>query len=347
MLPFFLQIFQKFEHDRLWLDNFLMDITSTSGDNSDEKTILRNDLSKKTGCIVDTFRYFYPNQPGAFTCWCTMTGARATNYGERLDYILADAALTIQCCEDCVLLPDVMGSDHCPVLATFHCQPLTADKCPPSCTKYWPEFIGKQKKMLDFFGKNVIGSSKVGKLKVCNKATTDVPTVKDSASTRGTIKRHAASLLMDNSVPKKRKNSNSVNQTKLSEFFSNPIIKSSGRAQPSGQGQLQSFRSLSLSSASRLNVSDSDHCERSRMLPLNNSTVNKQASVSSTWKSLLHGPGKAPLCQGHKEPCVLRTVKKDGPNQGRQFYVCDRPQGTKTNIAARCQHFEWVNQKLS
>jgi len=31
-----------------------------------------------------------------------------------------------------------------------------------------------------------------------------------------------------------------------------------------------------------------------------------------------------PLCKGHREPCVARSVKK-GPNVGRRFYVCARP----------------------
>lgn len=31
-----------------------------------------------------------------------------------------------------------------------------------------------------------------------------------------------------------------------------------------------------------------------------------------------------PLCKGHKETCVARVVKKQGPNNGRRFYVCAR-----------------------
>jgi len=42
---------------------------------------------------------------------------------------------------------------------------------------------------------------------------------------------------------------------------------------------------------------------------------------------------------------VLRTVKKDGPNKGRQFWVCARPEGHRTNRAARCEHFEWIPKK--
>ncbi|KAH6760068.1 endonuclease/exonuclease/phosphatase family protein [Perilla frutescens var. frutescens] len=35
-----------------------------------------------------------------------------------------------------------------------------------------------------------------------------------------------------------------------------------------------------------------------------------------------------PLCKGHKEPCVSRTVKKPGPNLGRRFYACARAEVT-------------------
>jgi AP endonuclease-2 len=48
---------------------------------------------------------------------------------------------------------------------------------------------------------------------------------------------------------------------------------------------------------------------------------------------------RAPCCTGHREPCVLRTVKKKGPNQGRQFYVCARPEGPPP--VGRCDHFQW------
>lgn len=35
-----------------------------------------------------------------------------------------------------------------------------------------------------------------------------------------------------------------------------------------------------------------------------------------------------PLCKGHKETCVARVVKKQGPNNGRRFYVCARAEVT-------------------
>ena len=44
-----------------------------------------------SGGFVDTFRLFFPKRKRAYTCWNMKTGARLTNYGTRLDLILANA----------------------------------------------------------------------------------------------------------------------------------------------------------------------------------------------------------------------------------------------------------------
>ena len=49
--------------------------------------------------------------------------------------------------------------------------------------------------------------------------------------------------------------------------------------------------------------------------------------ASEAWKSLMKKPPAAPLCPGHREPAELKTVKKKGPNCGRQFYSCARGEG--------------------
>lgn len=51
-----------------------------------------------------------------------------------------------------------------------------------------------------------------------------------------------------------------------------------------------------------------------------------------------------PLCKGHHEPCVARSVRK-GPNVGRQFYVCARAKGPASNPEANCDHFQWASVK--
>ncbi|KAJ7944165.1 DNA-(apurinic or apyrimidinic site) lyase [Quillaja saponaria] len=52
-----------------------------------------------------------------------------------------------------------------------------------------------------------------------------------------------------------------------------------------------------------------------------------------------------PLCKGHKEPCVVRVVKKQGPNSGRRFYVCARAEGPASNPEANCGYFKWADSK--
>ena len=63
---------------------------------------------------VDTFRHFYPDLEGQYTWWSVPTGARARNIGWRLDYFFAINELRERLV-DAFILPDVMGSDHCPV----------------------------------------------------------------------------------------------------------------------------------------------------------------------------------------------------------------------------------------
>ena len=70
-----------------------------------------------------------------------------------------------------------------------------------------------------------------------------------------------------------------------------------------------------------------------------------KASSGAQWKSLFSSRAPKPsLCRGHREPCVLQTVKKSGPNQFRRFYVCARPAGSTENPEARCGHFEWIDK---
>lgn len=64
--------------------------------------------------FVDSFRHFYPDKEGAYSWWSYMFNSRANNTGWRIDYFLADERI-IGRVVDSVILPEVMGSDHCPV----------------------------------------------------------------------------------------------------------------------------------------------------------------------------------------------------------------------------------------
>ena len=68
--------------------------------------------------FVDTFRYFHPEETGAYTWWSYMFHARERNTGWRIDYFIVSEALT-QWLEGACIHPEIFGSDHCPVELTL------------------------------------------------------------------------------------------------------------------------------------------------------------------------------------------------------------------------------------
>ena len=64
--------------------------------------------------FVDTFRHFYPDDTEQYSWWSYRGGARAKNVGWRIDYFCVSEPFMTRV-KDAKILPDVMGSDHCPV----------------------------------------------------------------------------------------------------------------------------------------------------------------------------------------------------------------------------------------
>jgi len=63
--------------------------------------------------FIDTFRVFN-DKPDNYTWWDMMTRARDRNVGWRIDYFFISENLSSNL-KSAAILPDVMGSDHCPV----------------------------------------------------------------------------------------------------------------------------------------------------------------------------------------------------------------------------------------
>ena len=336
------------------------------------------------GLFIDTLRYLHPDQEGAFTNWCTLTGARATNYGRRLDYILGNTDLVVRCLTGSSIMPDVEGSDHCPITAKLNCKPVPSKSCPPLCTRLMPEFAGKQKKLSMFFTKLKKDDTLPKSEPVCDLSKKSEP--KGDLSSSGVksiteeehVGKSQASVSQTGSkrpnentkttVPvKKRKTDNKkpdvgAKQSSLKSFFT------------SNSKQEKKDTSLSVESSPKkpeytVNTSFSKYFSKDKSAENNHENEHKEDNVSnaasdnlvkeekpkeisdnktvSAWKNLLGGLGPAPLCKGHKEPCVLRMVKKEGPNKGKQFYTCARGEGLKSNPEARCDFFKWVEKKKS
>ncbi len=63
--------------------------------------------------FLDSFREF-DQGPDNYTWWSYRMGARSRNVGWRIDYFLISTVLR-SCLINAFILPDVLGSDHCPV----------------------------------------------------------------------------------------------------------------------------------------------------------------------------------------------------------------------------------------
>uniref|UniRef100_A0A8C2DIS7 DNA-(apurinic or apyrimidinic site) endonuclease n=1 Tax=Cyprinus carpio TaxID=7962 RepID=A0A8C2DIS7_CYPCA len=351
---------------RKWLNHFLF---GTAEKNTEVELKEISQKSASGGKFVDSLRHFHPKRSNAFTCWSTLTGARQTNYGTRIDYIFADRCLVKSAfiCMD--IMPEVEGSDHCPVWAQLSCTLQASPKFPPLCTRHMPEFTGRQQKLSRFFVKVS------EKDRVFKDSEESLPGSQDT----GGILENLNPVVQENSVAKKRPtcrekdtNAHKAKRSKQMKTESNakgsllaffkpkqtPLIPSSGNLSlkptessqdsPDSESDTRSCpgnvqTETSLSMITEMETENQDEVE-GESTSIDKSKDCKKGPCTGFWKAVLHGPPQPPLCESHNETCVLRTVKKAGPNLGRQFFVCARPQGHPSNPQARCNFFAWVDK---
>jgi len=67
-----------------------------------------------TAGFIDIFRHLHPNEAGHYTWWTHWANARARNVGWRIDYFLISQQFKKNV-KDAFILPNITGSDHCPV----------------------------------------------------------------------------------------------------------------------------------------------------------------------------------------------------------------------------------------
>ena len=64
--------------------------------------------------FTDSFRFLYPDKTDAYSWWSYRAAARQRNVGWRIDYFVISDRLRDKV-QDAYILPDIQGSDHCPV----------------------------------------------------------------------------------------------------------------------------------------------------------------------------------------------------------------------------------------
>ena len=208
---------------------------------------------------------------------------------------------------DAHVMSDVLGSDHCPVYAELSIDLVPASRPPSLCSSYWPECAGKQKKLSACFSASTTAQGK----RLLEEKPWDKPLAK------------RAKITSKPGKEKKPVSQGNGKQKTLSSFFT--TSKQNDTTQVLTEETRESTKSTT------------DLMDKREPVP--------SKGLNEKWKQLLKGPQKPPLCEGHKEPCVRRKVKKEGQNFGKEFFVCARPAGSKDNAAARCDHFQWAEKR--
>ncbi|TYZ59468.1 hypothetical protein PybrP1_007080 [[Pythium] brassicae (nom. inval.)] len=73
-------------------------------------------------------------------------------------------------------------------------------------------------------------------------------------------------------------------------------------------------------------------------LPVSAGHPTSRGGGGGTRSSTATDAGAAPLCPGHRLPCVMRVTRKQGPNLNREFFVCSHSESES------CGYFVWKDE---
>ncbi|MEI3599787.1 MULTISPECIES: exodeoxyribonuclease III [unclassified Oceanobacillus] len=106
-------------HEDIDIRNFKTN-KGNSGFTVEERSKMTRILSNG---FIDTLRYFHPDTEGIYTWWSYMKTVRERNIGWRIDYFIVSERLKNALVQS-VAHPDVMGSDHCPIMLELDAEML-------------------------------------------------------------------------------------------------------------------------------------------------------------------------------------------------------------------------------
>lgn len=282
-----------------------------------------------------------------------MTSARQTNFGSRIDFVLATRGLARSSLAGAAVVQSVMGSDHCPVSAVFElsaddCKPgvlmpmlaassasshvpVSADCDPDQCDPLrWPQFAAKQKRLSAFFGAAPTAEAAAAAAAV---AAADAPEhgptsqplpvrapTAPAAATSSSSSSTSSAAAAAGRRPLKR-------QASIQSLFGGGAPK---RARAVSRPAAAPAAGLSLPEA-RAAAASSGPAAR----------AGNGVEPAKAWQRLLKGPPKPPQCNCRPRAlAVEKRVLKAGENLNRVFYVCSKPAGRK-EAGGRCNFFMW------
>ncbi|CAH2352370.1 DNA-(apurinic or apyrimidinic site) endonuclease 2 [[Candida] railenensis] len=280
-------------------------------------------LDTKSGSkqfLHDTTRIFQGRKLGMYTVWNTLTGARQSNYGSRIDLILSSSKEMCDNIIDADICPLVNGSDHCPVYTDFDIQFQT------SIFKPHLKFEAKT-----FY--KLVQHRDISSLFGIPKRERD-DTSEESLSNSATPPPPPRPL----ALPKRQK----------IEYVSRKKGTNPSKSLPSSQQSISNF----------FFKQDQKYEEPTSKTPevphvmgtITNANMTKSKKTLSIASMSNQIYGEQPNCL-HGEPCQLKTSLSNMKTRGKKFWCCSRPSvginstDPKEVGEHRCTYFEWATKR--
>lgn len=260
--------------------------------------------------LHDSTRIFQKRRLAMYTVWNTLTGARQSNFGSRIDLILISCEKAVANIDRADILPYLHGSDHCPVFTDIN-------------TSYDVEDSVTQPAKLDFEARNFY----------------KLVAHRDITSMFGSVQRRTPETESSKSPsPTKLNGRSSEERDKSGEPESKKPKYVSRKATGTPQQKINNF----FFNANPKKVEEKEITPAETPAPSQLAADTIKLNSVSALSTLMYE--KPPKCY-HKEACIMRTsLTKD--SKGKRFWCCARAaKGSSTELGEhRCNFFEWAKK---
>ena len=267
----------------------------------------------KDGVLIDSTRFIQGrSRLKMYTVWNTLKNTRPSNFGSRIDFILVSDKWKNKI-QNSNILPEVMGSDHCPVFTDMAFTVQEIDSIPTGDIKI-PKFEASFK--YNLLNHNILTMFSVTSNKKRSILCSSSPSASSSTTDTANNSDYAPKLPANNLS--KRIKSNSRSNT-IDSFFT--------RAKSVGNEKKGPVKDICLNRSKT--TSDSAISE--------SITTSNNKKQKWTFRDVF---GEPPLCK-HGEEAVLKTSRSSN-NPGKRFWTCNRPRGSVNDKESSCGFFQWV-----
>lgn len=331
------------------------------------------------GTMLDSTRFLHPSRNKMYTCWNTMKNARAVNAGSRIDYVLIsknykDNKIKLL---NSNILPEVHGSDHCPIYSDLAIDFVCDDGIfvSPQVGKFEAKSFYKliNNDIMKMFGTRRAKTEDVnGNTLLPTTSNKITKPLKRAATANARVdgffkKKSSSATLSASGSPQKEVSPETVinvdsNFSDDDDFL--PSVDDKVEPEPVSdrrdfiQQKLDAIKSdVKLQNELKKHNLDKSvplfvEAQNDEQLGLTVEDKTKRDKLRSLLASSKGISGNIPLCR-HKEKAIIKVSQTKGKNFGKKFYCCNRPliisdskkrvNSNPENSEFSCGFFKWVS----